>query len=872
MQRISDKIIEAAVKNTFGRCIFGGMAGVAAVVTWFIAASLLKIHLFPWDTKSICISGIIGFSIASLWVRLSHTFNTDKTGDEDIDRKELETGFICFSICGLALFIAYLFFYFYNDIFEVLHIPPRSQGDSFEMINNRLSWMIFAIFAISVAVSYPLQIIAKHVVPLIISDVTRIQEKNRRLLNRFVQNQARSLYPILTEHLALGGEETLSLARPHLLPFIDLLCAVNGQETRLFFEYEKNNRPDTWPSEFADKHAQQFMTLTDEQLAIVPYGTLKQFFLSVFSEPYDIHPKDLAITDENLKWCKAWYKEDLKTENDSRRANRLPPLPASGFTEEVAKEILLRSLIENRSVYRHREFERYRDDLRLDCTDRALAVMGRSRGGIVYGRPLAGTDYRGIAYPIRSAYDCVATYDDDIFRHTYIVGKTGSGKTTLLKTLISQHIQAGQGVIVMSPESDLFEAVLDCVPPSRAADVIHFDPVSSETPVISVNPFTLEKGELLFERAGEVYATLEAAFSDMTESMKTLLFKCTFTLLQIPGANLQDLRRLLKAAPDFRHAVIANRSVDADTREWWRDTYGAKGSQYQKSAEALIRRLEAFSVPPLSSTLASASFDFPEALNGQKSIFLFDLSRLKGLQAEVTGQLLSSMVLQTLLARDSQKPQDRLPYHLIIDEFQTYAGSSAKSFIDLFNRARKYKMSVTLAHQVTANIPPELLSTIIGNSGTKIIMERPSEDAGFFAKELQIKSIDYETMRVRDDRDTTNASILQNLEPHEFFLSTPRNKRGMILRTMFENYKPIEIPLTMKWSKTEETTVYSREEWRGILTGFSRTKYGAASGGQDNQKNFEEVKNTNAKSKPTNIAPTATDDDDTDPEGRFSIV
>ena len=46
---------------------------------------------------------------------------------------------------------------------------------------------------------------------------------------------------------------------------------------------------------------------------------------------------------------------------------------------------------------------------------------------------------------------------DSRFEHLYITGKTGAGKTTLLQNLISQDLNRGEGVIVLSPENDLFE-------------------------------------------------------------------------------------------------------------------------------------------------------------------------------------------------------------------------------------------------------------------------------------------------------------------------------------------------------------------------------------------------------------------------------
>ena len=294
---------------------------------------------------------------------------------------------------------------------------------------------------------------------------------------------------------------------------------------------------------------------------------------------------------------------------------------------------------------------------------------------------------------------------------------------------------------------------------------------------------------------------------ELGDNMENLLNKCVYTLLQRPGSCLLDLKQLLKPGNEFRTAIIQDMRIDADTREFWRDTYGAKGSYYPKSAEAILRRLDAFLMPPLSTSIARASFSLSEALNAQKSLFLFNLSRLKGLQAEIMGQFIVSTVLQTLLARDQQKPAERLPYHLIIDEFQTYAGTSEKAFTEMFNRARKYCMSITLAHQVTDNIPPGLLKTIIGNAQTLVCMERPADDSLYFAKELQL---------YQDDRASPNGRALQNLATHHFYLRTPTNKIASLVKTDLARFPAIPLPEGFR----------SYEAWREHLKAKSRRNFG----------------------------------------------
>jgi hypothetical protein len=173
------------------------------------------------------------------------------------------------------------------------------------------------------------------------------------------------------------------------------------------------------------------------------------------------------------------------------------------------------------------------------------------------------------------------------------------------------------------------------------------------------------------------------------------------------------------------------------------------------------------------------------------------------------GQLIVSMVLQTLLARDQQKPADRLPYHLIIDEFQTYAGTSEQAFTEMLNRARKYRMSITLAHQATENIPVGLLGTIIANAQTLVCMERPANDAMYFAKELQL---------YQDDRAAPNARALQNLNPHQFYLRTPANKVAALVRTDLDRFPKISLPHGFG----------TYEAWREHLKAKSRRNFGRA--------------------------------------------
>ena len=68
-------------------------------------------------------------------------------------------------------------------------------------------------------------------------------------------------------------------------------------------------------------------------------------------------------------------------------------------------------------------------------------------------------------------------------RHCYIVGATGTGKSTLLFNMITQDIDAGEGVAVIDPHGDLYEQLLRSVPYEKIKDVVLINPCDTEHPI-----------------------------------------------------------------------------------------------------------------------------------------------------------------------------------------------------------------------------------------------------------------------------------------------------------------------------------------------------------------------------------------------------
>lgn len=396
---------------------------------------------------------------------------------------------------------------------------------------------------------------------------------------------------------------------------------------------------------------------------------------------------------------------------------------------------------------------------------------------------------------------------DSRFEHLYVTGKTGAGKTTLLQNLISQDLNRGEGVIVLSPENDLFENLLHCIPRHRTDDLIYFDPSDTTAPIVGFNPFHLEAGEDFTQKAGEVATILTRAMgAELGANMKTLFENAVRALIQYPGATIADFDELLDAHKDtFRNKIMASPDVDSRTKDFFKIKF-REDKAYRLSADRVLSRLDAFFRPPLVEVLGTSAVSFSEALNASQRILFFNLSKLRGVNASIMGQLLIAQIQQTFFQRDGMPQDRRLPYHFYMDEFHYYAGEAEDTLKDLLTRVRKYKVSVNLSNQNIDDIPDKLLSSIITNVGSLACFTLPADKALFFAKELQVKDWDGKI----------DAVSLQNLNKGEIFFRQPKKKKG------FSVLVPLKPILTPNDPETE------KESYPAALKANSKHRYGKA--------------------------------------------
>ena len=101
------------------------------------------------------------------------------------------------------------------------------------------------------------------------------------------------------------------------------------------------------------------------------------------------------------------------------------------------------------------------------------------------------------------------------------------------------------------------------------------------------------------------------------------------------------------------------------------------------------------------------------------------------------GALLSTAFAQSAEGRATIPEHDRRDFHLYADEFQNFA---TDSFASILSEARKYRLSLTLAHQFIDQLPLSLRQAVLGNAGSIISFRVGATDAAVLAPEFGIQS------------------------------------------------------------------------------------------------------------------------------------
>jgi len=355
------------------------------------------------------------------------------------------------------------------------------------------------------------------------------------------------------------------------------------------------------------------------------------------------------------------------------------------------------------------------------------------------------SDYRSITVPIW-------VYDEDRLRHMYVVGKTGTGKSKFLLNLMINDVKQGKGIGVIDPHGDAIEEIMTHIPVSRKDDVIIFDPTDDQFP-FCMNPLDVgpdESKQILAKWFIDIFKKF--FWANRNPKLEHVLRMIFLALLDKPKSTLFDIIRAL-TDKDFRYEMI-NAIQDDVVRNFWTNEFAWWSQQF--NTEAIMPILnkvgQLLSIDILKNIFASPEnkLDLRKVMDESK-ILLIKLPKGK-LQEEIMGFLGAMFVtklFQTAMGRQSVDKNERVPFFLYVDEFQNFA---TDTFNEILSEARKYGLSLSVAHQFIKQIPANISDSLFGNVGTLISFRISSEDAEYMKQHFQpfLNGYDLSNLNMRE--------------------------------------------------------------------------------------------------------------------------
>ncbi len=351
------------------------------------------------------------------------------------------------------------------------------------------------------------------------------------------------------------------------------------------------------------------------------------------------------------------------------------------------------------------------------------------------GLPTSGTEIGTNTF--RGTSTRVFLTDDDRLRHLYVIGQTGTGKSGFLRTLIKQDIDRGAGVCFIDPHGSDVEEVLANIPEHRLQDVIYFDPADTRA-VLGLN--MLEYDPRFPEQktfvVNELFSIFKKLYSNSPESMgpafEQYFRNATMLVMEDPatGNTLLDISRVLADAR-YREVKLS-RSKNPVVNQFWREiaTKAQGDAALGNIVPYITNKFDIFTANDIMRPIIAqqtSAIRMREIMDNRK-ILLVNLSKgkLGDINANLIGMILVGKTLMAALSRVDALASDLPHFYLYIDEFQNITTDSISAIL---SEARKYKLSLNIAHQFIAQLDEGIRDAVFGNVGSMAIFRVGYEDA-----------------------------------------------------------------------------------------------------------------------------------------------
>ncbi len=320
--------------------------------------------------------------------------------------------------------------------------------------------------------------------------------------------------------------------------------------------------------------------------------------------------------------------------------------------------------------------------------------------------------------------------------HLLVAGGSGTGKSTMLGSSSLSHIRGGVAGVVIDPKADLFQTILDRIPPEHADRIVVFDPGDKTRAMPGLA--ALRGGDPDF-RADVLVGALRSAFPAEAWGVRTdfYLRLAIRTLSEVPDATLVDIGRLFFDERYLRTALT--RLSDPFLVAAWQGYLALSTAARVEHVQAPTNRIMALlSRPLLRQLLASPKPLDIAKLFAERKFILANLAPgvLGESAAGIVGAVLMHSIWSAIESRATIAPERRHLIAVYLDELATLTGGTPFGFELLAERARGLGAGLTLAVQTLGRVPEPARGALLGNVASFVTFRASAEEASRLARQL----------------------------------------------------------------------------------------------------------------------------------------
>ncbi|MEI8174601.1 MAG: TraM recognition domain-containing protein [bacterium] len=326
---------------------------------------------------------------------------------------------------------------------------------------------------------------------------------------------------------------------------------------------------------------------------------------------------------------------------------------------------------------------------------------------------------------------------EDRMRHFYVIGQTGTGKTNIMLNMITQDIKNGDGCCYIDPHGTDIQTILSRIPKERIDDVIYFDPAYTARPMglnmLEYDPKYPEQKTFVVNEMMGIFNKLFDMKVGGGAMFEQYFRNSAFLVMEDPesGSTLLEITRVL-GDKEFRDMKLA-KCKNPIIKQFWTSAEQTTGDQSLANFVPYISsKFDNFISNDIMRPVVlqqNSVFNFRKIMD-EKKILLVNLSkgRLGDINANLIGLVLVGKIQMAALSRVDMFGKPMNDFYLYIDEFQNVTTDSIASIL---SEARKYRLSLNIAHQYISQLEDKIKNAVFGNVGSMAVFRVGTEDATF---------------------------------------------------------------------------------------------------------------------------------------------